>query len=743
MISAMPELSPGELGRARARFSLFAVLNVVAFTLLSGNIITLYLLRLGGGNFLIGLASSFMYIAYLTMLLGREMAPRWGMTRLMGWFWVLRYLCMVPMLFAPLAAAVGARGPAYGLVLASVLGFNAARGIAMTGYNPILGEIATERDRGAFLARNQTIQHAVSLALGVAMALVLSWRSSLAVYNAFIVLGIATGLWGARLVFGFPEPPRGQGQGAKLWRALAEALRQRTFRRFILLHFCTSLALYMAVPFLVVFVKEVYALPDSQVVYLTVVGSLGAVMMALASGYLIDRLGAKPLYFLFTSILTLTLLAIVLSPPLAAGAKPGMEAGVRVWLFAAALFLFNNMGQFGILNASQTYFLAAIRREDRLNLGVIYYMTLGVAGGIGSLVGGALLDAVALRFAPSPSYRLYFGLCAAIFLALLVFITRLENLGAYPLADALGMIVSPRDLRAIGLLHRLGRSRSLAEQKHTLRALAGTPSSISVEEVLSRLRSPRFSVRAEALQALASLPIEEAVVQALVSEVKNHAFTTAAQAAEILGQRRIAEGLPALRRAVQSRDYILASAAVTALGQLEDRDSLPAVREALRRAANPHLAIHAASALEHLRDPGAVPILLERLRRENPPYVRDELLLALAGILGMGDWFYSTYSDFLERGSTGISLLRDRAGEPETSRIPRSLLEMLLERFPLADKAYFASLAAELLTNLPVPVAGEDVAPTLAEAIADPRLARLERFCFLIAAAIVWFSSRP
>jgi MFS family permease len=499
----MPELSPGELGRVRARFSLFAVLNVVAFTLLSGNIITLYLLKLGGGNFLIGLASSFMYTAYLAMLLGRQLAPRWGMTHLMGWFWVARYLFMLPMLFAPLAAAAGLRGLSYGLILASVLGFNTARGIAMTGYNPILGEIASERDRGAFLAQNQAIQHAVTVALGVAMALVLGWRSSLAVYNAFIVIGMATGLWGARLIFGFPEPARGQGPGEKLWRGLTESLRQRTFRRFILLYFFTSLSIYMAVPFLVVYVKQVYALTDSQVVYLTVVGSLGAVLMALASGFMIDRLGAKPLYFVFTSILTLTLLPIVISPP--------VRAGVGVWLFAAALFLFNNMGQFGILNASQTYFLAAIRREERLNLGVIYYMTLGVAGGIGSLLGGAILDWLGTFFPAALSFRVYFGLCAGIFLVLLAFITRLENLGAYPLADALGMIFSPRDLRAISLLNRLGRIRSLREEKDTLRALAEAPSSLSVEEVLSRLRSPRFTVRAEALQALASLPVEEAV----------------------------------------------------------------------------------------------------------------------------------------------------------------------------------------------------------------------------------------
>ncbi len=735
MVSAMPELSPGELGRVRARFSLFAVLNVVSFTLLSGNIITLYVLHLGGGSFLVGLLSSFMYIAYLTMLLGRQLAPHWGMTRLMGWFWVLRYLCMLPMLLAPLAASAGLPAVAYGLVLASVLASNAARGVAMTGYNPILGEIASERDRGAFLAQNQAIQHAVTVGLGVAMALVLGWRSSMAVYNAFIVLGVAAGLWGARLVFTFPEPPRPSGPGEKLIHGLAESFRQRTFRRFILLYFFSTLAIYMAVPFLVVFVKQVYSLPDSQVIYLTVVGSVGALLMALASGFLIDRVGAKPLYFVFTSILTLTLLAIVLSPPLA--------SGVGLWLFAAALFLFNNMGQFGMLNASQTYFLAAIRREERLNLGVVYYMTLGVAGGIGSLAGGALLDALGARFAPANAFRLYFGLCVGIFLVLLGFITRLENLGAYPLGDALGMIISPRDLRAIGLLHRLGRTRTLAEEKDTLRALAGSPSSLSVEEVLSRLRSPRFSVRAEALQALATLPVEEVVVQALVSEVKNHAFTTAAQAAEILGMRRVAQGVPALRRALQSRDYILASAAITALARLDDRESLPAIREALRQSANPHLSIHAASALEVLRDPGSVPVLLERLRRKNPPFLRDELLLALAGVLGMGDWFYSTYSEFLEKGSIGLSLLRERAEEPESSRIPRSLLEELLGRFPLSDKAYFASLAAELLTHLPVVVSGVDLAATLAEAIADPRLARLERFCFLIAAAVVWFTSHP
>jgi predicted MFS family arabinose efflux permease len=724
-------LSPGELAQARSRFTVFAVLNVISFTLLSGNIITLYVLRLGGGSFLVGLLSSFMYIAYLAMLLGRRIAPGWGMTRLMGWFWVIRYLLMVPMLFAPLAVGLEQRELAFALVVFSVLGFNGARGVAMAGYNPILGEIASERDRGAFLAQNQAIQNAVNVGLGIAMALVLGWRSTLTVYNAFIIVGILTGLWAARLVFTFPEPARGRGPGANLWGGLAEAFRQPSFRRFILIYFFTSLATYMVIPFLVVYLKEVYGQSDSQILYFTVLGSVGAVLMALASGFIIDRLGAKPLYFVFTAILALTLIPLIASPPI--------RSAAGIWAFAAALLFFNSMGQFGIQNAGQTYFLAAIRPEQRLNLGVAFFMTLGIAGGIGSLLGGTLLEWLSslFAFAPASAFRLYFALCAAGFLAILALINRLENLGAYPIVDALAAIVSPRDLRAISLLNRLSRSRSVSEEKDTLRALAEAPSSLSVQDLLAKLSSPRFTVRTEALQALRSLPPEEAVVQALISEVKNHAFTTAALAAEILGQRRIRQAIPTLRKSLQSRDFFLGGEAMVSLAQLEDRESLPAIRETLGKTTNPRLLIQAATALELFRDAGSIPLLLARLRQKSLPFVRDELLLALAGILGMSEWFYPLYAEFLEKGSTGISLLRDQLNRMGGTRIPRSLLEELLERLPVANKRFFARLAAELLSHLSLPVGEEDAAHQLAEAVADPRLARLDRFCFLVAAAII------
>jgi predicted MFS family arabinose efflux permease len=733
-------LSPAEMQKARSRFALFAVLNVISFVLLSGNIVTLYALRLGAGNFLVGLLYSFMYTAYLCMLIGRLIAPRWGMTRLMGRFWLLRYLMMLPMLASPFLAARGYTHGAFALIIFSVLGFNAARGVAITGYNPILGVVAAEKDRGAFLARLQVAQHAVTLALGVGMAVVLGRGAPLYVYAVFIIAGVAAGLAAASIIFRLPEPAETAGRSGAAsasWKDLVQALGHRAFRRFIVVYFLSTLAIYMAAPFLVVYMTRVSSQPDNYVLFYAVFGSAGAVLMAVVSGFLIDRLGAKPLYFVFTVILAVVLVPTAVAPPLG--------SQLRVWLFGAAVFVFFNMGQFGILNAGQTYFLAAIKPEDRLNLGVVYYLALGAAGGIGSALGGALLEALGSGSPQTalPAFRIYFGAVAALLAVLLFFTNSLESLGAYSIKDALAAIFTPRDLRAISLLNRLDRSRSMSEERSTLRALAESHSELSVQEVLWRLRSPRFTIRAEALQALNSLPLDEAAIQELISEVKNHAYTTAYLAADIMGNRGVRQGISALRRSLHGKDFFLAGKAMVALAQLGDRESLPAIRGIVARTNNPRLIIHGARALEIYRDAASLPVMLAALRRPGQPFVRDEIILAMAEILGMGQWFYPKYVDFLARGSTGVSLLEDHVAAGEHPRIPRQLLAELLRRLPQRNHALFGALAAELLETVPIRCEGVDASAVLRQAVLSPQTARLERLLFLVAAAIVWYAFVP
>jgi len=686
-----------------------------------------------------------MYMAYVFLFVGRRIAHKWGMIPLMGRFWMLRYLLMLPILASPFFAARGYTGLAYVLIIFSVLGFNTARGVAIAAYNPILGEIAAEKDRGAFLSRVQAIQHSIALALAVAMALFLGKNAPLYIYSLFILTGVATGLIAASTIFRFPEPVQSeQPQQGNLLMRLREAISQRTFRTFILLYFFTTLLIYMVAPFLVVYFKRSYLQPDNVILFFLVFGSAGAVLMALVSGFLIDKIGAKPLYFLFFAVLTVVLISLVASPPFA--------STWGVWVFACLVLLFFNMGQFGILNSGQTYFLAAIKPEDRLDLGVIFFTTLGVAGALGSILAGIVLQSIEGWLAGSTVataqlqtrvFQIYFGAVALLSLIALLFLNTMENLGAYPIRDAVAAIFSPRDLRAISLTHRLKRVQSVAEEKQTLKAMGEAHSGLSLADVLSRLRSPRFTIRSEALQALAALPLDQEAVQALISEVKNHSYTTAYLAANILGRRKIVQAVPVLRKSLESSDFFLQGKSMIALARLEDRQSIVAIRKNLSATTNPRVIIHAASALDLFRDVESIPVLLSKLGTKMQPYVRDEIILSLAGILGFGEWFYPVYAGFLESAGTGIALLGDFVAEAEIPRIPRDLLQELLSRLPQRNKSLFSALAVELLETIEITMDDRSVSSYLSNAVLDPKLIQLERFLFLVTATIIWNACRP
>jgi MFS family permease len=728
------ELSPGEILRGRSRFYTFTLLNSFSFFLLGGNVITLFALKLGAGNFLVGLLAASVYLGYLGMLAGLPLIPRLGTVRTMGRFWLLRYLLLVPVLATPLLARMGSSRTALALVTGGVLGFNIARGVAITGYNPIMGQLAAERGRGAFLARLQALSHLASLAAGAAVAFFLGREASLARYTLFIGFGTGIGFLAAFTIFRLPEPAESAGSLLReLLPGFRRAMRRTPFRKFMIVHLVISLAALMVTPFLIVYVKRVYHQPDNYVVFYTLSGSLGALLMALISGFMIDKLGAKPLFFIFTAVLLLTLVPLGLSPPLG--------GGTGVWIFCSLIFFFHSMGTFGITSSGQTYFLAAIQPEERLNLGVAYYLAQGLASGIGSLAGGALLEGLqgVLALPDTKTYQLYFTFLIVLFAAGLLLVRNLENLGAYPIRDALGAIFSPRDLRAIGLLHRLFRSRTATEEHTALQALAEFPSELTIRDLLQKLKSPRFTIRAQALTALGRLPATGPVARALVSEVKNHPFTTAYMAAEILGDRRIAAAVPVLRRQLASRDYFLSGKCMVALARLDDRPSIPAIESVLRWTRNPRLVIHAATALEIFRNTLSIPLLLSRLEQRAHPFLRDEIILAIAGILGLEEWFYPLYASFLEKSTEAVLRLRDemeRYGPPSLSA---DRLATLLELLLRPDRRGFARLARRLLGELePVTV----TAP-LSRALKNPRYQRLDRFCFLVTAVLVRFSLHP
>ena len=99
-------------------------------------------------------------------------------------------------------------------------------------------------------------------------------------------------------------------------------------------------------------------------------------------------------------------------------------------------------------------------QEAVIDMGVVYFLVMGAAGAAGSLLGGVLLDAFKDTGLLYPDvYRVFFALQIIIIGIGFCLQIKLKTLGSYSLKEALPLFFSPRDIRGLGLLYKLDRSK--------------------------------------------------------------------------------------------------------------------------------------------------------------------------------------------------------------------------------------------------------------------------------------------
>jgi HEAT repeat protein len=638
------------LERDRARYFVFNVLNPIGFLFLSGNIPSLFALQLGATGTYIGILGSLNFLTFLFMPIGRRAIQGRRIISVFGWSWLLRYLGMALALGAPFLAASGKPGWGLGLLFAGTLAFNVFRGIGMIGNNPLLGLMAGERDRGAFLSSVMMIHSLTVLVTSVATTLVLGRWSGNLVYGLLMGTGVVVGCVSVAFLFGLPEPEAYRpAAGSSLVATVKEAWADPRFRRFVAVFGSLSFSAGTARTFIVTHARVLYAQDAGLVMLYFVAMNVGS----LAAGYLsrkaMDRLGSKPLYVVFIAVTALAMVPAAISP--------GMGSAVVTAVFLIAL---NFLGGFGIAGeeiAGQSYFFSIVKPAWVVDLGVIYYIVYGLGGALGSALGGVFLDAVEAAGASSAvSYRLLYLISFLVTVFAATGALKLKAPGASSVRESLGVLLSMRDLKVIGLLEQLEKTGTPAGETKLIRELGSYGAAVAERELLPYLSSPRLAVRFEALRALENL-----------DRLSKEALDAIAYvAARILGKRHCTSAIPALRRSLDADDYMLRGSAITALAELGDLESLPAIEALVGSAGNPRLMITAASAIESFGRASSVPALVAALKNEAPPpYVFDEIVLAMAGILGGLRGFYLLYSRYSSDAADGIAALMDTLETPE------------------------------------------------------------------------------
>ena len=712
----MQKLSEDQRKKAQRLFFLFMTFNVVSFQFLSGNIITLYALRLGAGTTIIGLIFSFISMAQVLPLLGRPIVTRWGSVRTMGICWFLRYLLITPAIIAPLFSKHFGSDLVLLLIIIGLLGFNLARGIGLTGQNHLIGAITTDVDRGIFLSRFQIVIHIVSVATGLFIAAVLDFKTPLYIYSIILSAGVLSGFVATYLIFKLPEPPLlNSKKTTKFMSNILQSFKRSGIRKFILLLITAFSLTAMIQPFLIVFFKQILNQGDNAIALLLVFGSVGAIIMALLTGFVVDRLGAKPLLIISSCLLLLTIFPLIFFPELNNHSS---------LIFGAINFLFISMAINGVLSTSNIYFFSIINENERLDMSIVYFLFTGIAATLGSILGGALLTSLESLTNLETAFRIYFIFMGIISVFLILVTRKLDQLGSYAIKDVLAVFVSFRDLRTLGLLNKLTSLKDPIEEQTAIYQLGKNRSGLSRQELLNRLHSPRFAVRREALNSLRDLKRHSHIDQAIISEIRNHPYTTAYLAADIAGLKGIAEAIPVLTTALESKDYFLSSKSMVSLARLGAKESVTRIEEILIQTKNARVIIHAATALEILKMPTSVPILLSKLEKKFQPYIRDEIILSIAGILSIGNFFYRAYTRFLEKGNMGIAELGELITKKDLNSSNTTMLNKLLDSL-LTSYTDFKVLAEELLTTKIIQLGDANISIIIHSALNNEPLLRL------------------
>ncbi len=649
--------------KGRRNYNLFGLFNEFSYTLLVGNIITLFLLRLNVSNSFIGLISSFGYISYFFIIFGKKLLLKLNIIKTMGWTWLLRNIVLIPMTFSPYFAGQGRYKTAGAIIFISLFLFHILRGIGLVGNSPLVRELSAGKDRGKFLSTYQILVNISVLLASITIVIILRPAAPLFVFSSFFILGILTGFIGTGFLFTIPEPVGGnEGVNDKLLDSFQESFKSPVIRKFLLPFAFFLFISAMARPFILVYAKEIFSISDRTAMLLSISGTLGTIIMGLMSGFFLDRIGAKPLIIVYTFITGISLIP---------GFLPANLVILNFFLLTGLMFFLFQFGSTGALNSSQAYFYSMISQKEQVNLGIIYFFIMGITGALGSNIGGWYLDLLRYFSPGNPNliYRIFFSTILLLMLVVIMLMGRLEMKGAHPLPRALRIMFSVKDLRAISLLNKLDNIASMEDEQKVIREIAVSHSSFPEKEVLKKLTAPSFAIRSEALYALSGMEITEELEEALLNQIENYHFTTASIAARICGQRGIKSSVSILRESLKSSDYLLISKAMFSLAELNDKKSVKDIEQLVLDSVNPMVIIHGISALKIFMNEGSIKILFTLLARPNlPVYLREEIFVSLTGLLNFKNWFYRFYLVYRENHEEGIELLFDQLDRKGVSR---------------------------------------------------------------------------
>jgi hypothetical protein len=350
-----------------------ALANTVISSIVLGSMASLFVLRLGGTAFHVGVRTTLAYISPLGQLWGLCLLARLGKARLAVWG---RLAAIVPLMLLVGLAASGQTGPLWiWLAILTFGGLSLANVVGNTGWWPLLQDNTEGEGIGGFFSRMRLKLRVMEVGLPLFAGAFLGRQ---ALPNRFVLpfaIGIAGASFSAWFMRVVPERriavPR-----TGLFRRLLEAAKVPSVRSYTIFLSAHDFVIMLPYAFWVVMLKA-RGLPDNQIMWLVPVAALGHMAGLNLWARMVDKHGSRPVVSTTTIAEALLGLAWLFLP----------ARGTPLLVWAVAFNLVWGLLDGGFLMGRTQAMMDAIPTFCQMDGFTLATLLAAVGGALGSLVG--------------------------------------------------------------------------------------------------------------------------------------------------------------------------------------------------------------------------------------------------------------------------------------------------------------------------------------------------------------------
>jgi HEAT repeat protein len=303
-----------------------------------------------------------------------------------------------------------------------------------------------------------------------------------------------------------------------------------------------------------------------------------------------------------------------------------------------ALNIFAGVGWAGLGLAQLNLMIGLSPRETRSSYLAAISASVGVAGGLSPLIGGALMHSFAHLHYPvhgliKNNYHVVFMISA--FLRLFAFypLGKLYEERSRTTRYVLGQLRASPPIASITALHRLSKPADSTSRMQAAKDLGKMRAPVAVEDLVKALDDVSLTVREQAATSLGEIGDDRAVGP-LMDKLTDPASGITMEAATALGNIGHRAALPALAAAMEIEGpQARKTAAMAALGKLRDA-RVPHILVRFVGDPDPGMRASAVRALsirdEHVASPDVKAAIMAQWKIEDDPTIQALLIEAIA-----------------------------------------------------------------------------------------------------------------